>query len=134
MSTFNLRSIPFVCHIILEVPAAFAFALFPSATLRSPQPDAHAVIRQYALLLTSTVIIAIIFGLSSRNEEIVDPLILRLQRQVAGALALYHFSPMLRAVIRLQDSTDRSSHWAFLHLLSHGVGGTILTGRALDLW
>ena len=133
MSTMDLRRFPFICHIVLEVPAALAFALFPSATLRRPQPDAHAVIRQYALSLVTTVVIAIIFGFGLHEPEVLDPYVRKLERQVAGALALYHLGPMTRATYRIW-STEGASYWTpCLHLLCHGAGGTVLVGRAFDL-
>lgn len=134
MSTINLHSLPFICHIILEVPAALAFALFPSATLRSSQPDAHAVIRQYALLLVTTVVIAVIFGFGIHEPQAVNPHVHRLERQVAGALALYHLGPMVRAGYRIWHREGVSIWTPCVHLLCHGAAGTVLAGRAYDTW
>ena len=85
------NSIPFLFHILIEVPASINFFLNPSATLPTPQPHAHGVIRQYAILLMVTNIIAAILYLR--------PLDL-LSCRIAGAMSLYHIGPLVRAVIR----------------------------------
>lgn len=128
-------STPFLFHIILETPAAIAFALFPSATLRTPQIQAHAVIRQYALLIWSTVLISAAFACWSNDLLSLDPHTRMLEHQVAGALALYHLGPLARAGRRMWDVEGRC--WRAmpcLHLLSHGACGMALAGRAYDLW
>ena len=81
----------FLLHILIEVPASLNFFFNPSATLSTPQPHAHAVIRQYAVLLMVTNILALIFCL--RPPDL-------LSCRVAGALSLYHVGPLVRAVIR----------------------------------
>ena len=75
-------NIPFFLHILGEFGASVGFFFRPSQTLQRPQPHAHGVIRQYALLLTSTNLIAAIFLTQNHPTEI--------SRKVAGALALYH--------------------------------------------
>ena len=135
MSTFSQHSIPFILHVILESPAAVAFALFPSATLRTPQPEAHALIRQYALSLLTTVLIAAVFARQPHDLQANNAHIQRLEQQVAGALALYHVGPMIRAArkYRARQEQDRRM-MPCLHFFSHGACGMALAGRACQAW
>ena len=136
MPILSPSSIPFVFHIILETPAAVAFALFPSATLEAPQPQAHAVIRQYALLLLTTVLISAVFASQSHDSPAHESRVLELEHEVAGALAMYHLGPVIRAVYKLRNRFKEGRSWRTpcLHLLSHGATGMALAGRALILW
>ena len=52
-------------------------------------PQVHGVLRQYGLLLVSSVIIALLFA--RRDPD-------RLSAQVALALALYHIGPVIRSL------------------------------------
>lgn len=133
MSSGFLASLPFILHIIIELPAATSFALTPSATLSIPQPHAQGVIRQYALLLLSTIIIAASFVLQDcRGEEPKMP-----ERSVASALALYHLGPLIRAANRSQrgEGTGRGllgQPW--LHVLVHVLCCLALSGRGWLWW
>jgi hypothetical protein len=122
--------LPFLFHIIVEFPASVGFFLRPSATLVVPQPHAHAVIRQYALLLASTNLVAgaFLFNPSSPSSA-----------QVAGALALYHVGPLMRAWnrIRAEERTKcEQGDWRgpWLHLGVHGICTAALMGEAFQLW
>lgn len=102
---------------IVELPASIAFFLNPSMTLSQSQPHAHAVIRQYALLLMSSNIIAYNFIFRSPDET---------SASVAAALAVYHVGPLLRAGARVGGGEARgqsgggfSSPW--VHLIAHLV-------------
>ncbi len=135
MSAFTFASAPFLFHVIMESPAIIAFALFPSATLRSRQPDAHAVIRQYALLLLTTVFIAAFFAFQSHDMQGSSVQAQKLERQVAGALALYHMGPMTRAAGKIRDWENRGHRlMTIVHLLTHGACGMTLAGRACHIW
>ncbi len=134
MSVLTFPS-PFILHIILESPAVIAFALFPSATLQSKQPEAHPVIRQYALLLLTTVLIAAVFACQPDDTQGTNIHVQRLEQQVAGALALYHIGPMTRAAGKIIDGEIRGLQvMPFVHMLSHGVCGIALAGRAYQTW
>jgi hypothetical protein len=111
---------PFLFHAFLEIPAAFTFFLYPSRQSRSHSPQAHAVIRQYAVLLMSSVLVALIFAVRPMEE---------VSGQVAGALALYHLAPIWRAAGRLMagDAILQSLSFA----AAHGLG---LTGLMLCCW
>lgn len=101
---------PFLAHAILETPASLNFFLNPSGQLRTHLPQAHAVIRQYAVLLFSSILIALAFAFRDPDE---------LSGQVAGALAVYHLAPMLRATGRLMT---RQALWQpLLFLSAHAV-------------
>lgn len=98
--TFTLPpTLPFCLHILIELPASINFFLFPSAqvsTSASTPPvsaPAGALIRQYAVLLLSSNLIALIFALQPINST---------SRQVAGALAVYHLAPVIRAGSRIR--------------------------------
>ncbi|KAI9871303.1 MAG: hypothetical protein M1830_003058, partial [Pleopsidium flavum] len=55
------KTIPFLLHILLELPASILFFLRPSTQLPHPHPPSHALIRQYAILLLSSNLIAFVF-------------------------------------------------------------------------
>ena len=84
----------YLLHVLFEVPAAINFFLFPSRQLGIHTPQAHAVIRQYALLLLSSVLVALIFAWRPTDK---------LSGQVAGALALYHLGPVVRSASRIRQ-------------------------------
>ncbi|KAL9021230.1 MAG: hypothetical protein Q9185_001631 [Variospora sp. 1 TL-2023] len=91
---------PFFLHLIVELPASIAFFLNPSMTLSQSQPHAHVVIRQYALLLMSSNIIAYNFIFRSPDET---------SASVAAALAVYHaVTPLARRSV----TTDAASSHA----------------------
>ena len=108
-------NIPFLLHILGELSASAGFFLRPSQTLRKPQPEAHAVIRQYALLLTSTNLIAAIFLFQGHATVI--------SAKVAGALALYHLGPLTRAAMKVRTG-EKMGIW-------EGVGGAWVHVRVM---
>lgn len=116
-------NLAFLLHAAIEVPAAINFMLFPSKQLGKDTPNAHPVVRQYALLLVASVLIAIVFAVRETDE---------ISRVVAGCLAIYHPGPALRSFARLRNQYKRSepllASEAFLYLICH-----ILTGSALIL-
>ena len=127
-----LHSFPFMLHIVVELPAATSFAFFPSATFSIPQPHAQAVIRQYALLLLSTVIIAAIFVPQDRKGDGAT----MQERGVASALGLYHLGPLVRAAHRSRRREGSGRHvlgQPWLHVLMHVLCCLSLGGRG-SLW
>lgn len=113
----------FALHILVELPASLGFFFRPSATLTTPHQEAHGIIRQYALLLTSTNLIAGIFLFQSPTP---------LSCQVAGALALYHVGPFARAICRIRAGEASGiliNPW--IHLVIHAICATVLFGEAL---
>lgn len=108
LTTIKYHSAPFVLHLLIELPAALSFFLFPELQTKSTQPLVHAVIRQYAALLVSVNLIAIIFAVRPKD---------RTTRLVAGSIALYHFAPLLRALGRILDGED---------LFQAGLGGPVV--------
>ena len=119
----------FLLHVLVEVPASITFFVFPSRQLGQPTPHAHAVIRQYALLLLTSIIIAGTFAVRPPDE---------LNGQVAGALALYHLGPFVRSWSRLvhQVQHGQSVIWseAALYLVVHTVAGTMLAHCCWELY
>ena len=107
---------PFVAHIVVETPACINFMFNPSGQLGSPTLNAHAIVRQYALLLLSSVLIASLFV--TRDLD-------KLSGQIAGALAVYHVGPSIRAFSRCRNSSSHnnaSSLWeAALYMLVHTI-------------
>ncbi|KAL5318758.1 hypothetical protein ACEPPN_013824 [Leptodophora sp. 'Broadleaf-Isolate-01'] len=87
----------FLIHILLELPASLNFFFRPNEQLSSPAPQAHALIRQYAVLLLSSNIIALVFAFRHVDE---------ISRRVAGALAIYHAAPLVRAVGRITSKKE----------------------------
>ncbi len=115
-----------VLHLAIETTAALNFFLRPSATLSTPQPHSHGVIRQYALLLlTTNIIVAVVL-----NRAVHDALC----GQIAAALALYHGGPFVRAVskIRRGDSGDVLGG-AWLHAFSHLLCAACLVASSFPL-
>lgn len=137
MPSASLTSFPFIFHVLVELPAAFAFIIFPSSTLSRPQQEAHAVIRQYGLLLLSTNIIASIFISEARHRSSSDDRFWRMEAWVAGSLAVYHLGPLLRAGSRTWMAEGRSRtllEQPWVHALVHGITLISLAGRSLHTW
>ena len=116
---FSSKQLAFGLHVFIEIPAALLFLINPSATLPVAQPYAHPVIRQYALLLICSSLIAAFFTVHNDNT---------ISCHVAGALALYHLGPLVRAVSRVlrkeSGKTVMGNPW--MHLAAHGICATAL--------
>lgn len=124
-------SLPFIFHIIVEAPAGLSFLLRPSGTLDVLQPHAHAVIRQYAILLTCTNIIAGIFAM----QDYPNIHSAQIERGVSASLALYHCGPASRALSRFQRGSKGSLLVnPLLHIAAHVMCASALMGRAVDWW
>ena len=110
-------NLPFFIHILGEFGASCGFWFRPSATLDRPQPDAHPIIRQYALLLVSTNLIAGIFLFQDQPSKI--------SCQVAGALAFYHLGPLTRAALKVRDGQQigfrEGMGGTWIHLAFHSI-------------
>lgn len=116
-----LLTSPFLHHALIELPASLQFLLLPSRQLPRPAPQAHALIRQYALLLFSSVLIGVAFALHEtrhhyhhHHHDYDYPQQGRiisgqdhdddgdaLSAQVAIALGLYHVGPVIRSGARV---------------------------------
>ncbi|RKF57412.1 hypothetical protein OnM2_074044 [Erysiphe neolycopersici] len=115
LQSLNLGSSVFYLHLMVEVPASINFFLNPSGQFESPAPWTHSVIRQYAILLFVSCVIALIFAF--RNID-------RTSRNVAGALALYHIAPLFRAfshIMRREEAEARGFGGSYLHFVLHLV-------------
>ena len=137
MHFVSIRSWPFLLHILIETPAAITFALRPSATLPTPQPHAHALIRQYALLLLSSNAVAAMFALQIHDAELSSCIDWQTERWVAGSLALYHVGPFLRAWHRDYNKEGRGRSIfgrPKVHAISHLLCVMALTGRCLEIF
>lgn len=121
-------SAPFLLHIIIEFPAAIAFAYKPSGTLPVMQSGAHAIIRQYALLLMSSNFIAGCLALQDNQL----PGLNAVSQGVAASLAVYHLGPAVRAIGRVRRRDEGQSFFAnsWLHVSVHMLSATALLGRA----
>ena len=118
---------------MIEMPAALAFMLSPSATLLVPQPHAEAVIRQYALLLFSSNLIAAVFIFRDQSTH-EDAWI---ERRVAAFLALYHLGPLTRAVSRARREAKKGKallEQPWLHAWVHAVCFVALGLRGIRWW
>lgn len=101
-------------------------------TLSQPQPHAHAIIRQYALLLVSSNLIAYAFLFRPTDEA---------SNAVAAALALYHTGPLLRAGYRIYSGEGTGgprggllgSPW--VHVFAH-LSSLVALGReaSIGIW
>ncbi|KFZ06065.1 hypothetical protein V501_07727 [Pseudogymnoascus sp. VKM F-4519 (FW-2642)] len=107
--------IAFGLHILVETPAALNFFVNPSQELQlaTPSPTAEALVRQYALLLICTNLIALVFLLRPIDK---------VSQRIACALGIYHLGPALRAMFRLvrNESALRTSLGGpAVHLVVH---------------
>ena len=123
----SLMRFALVLHLVIETTAAINFFLRPSATLSTPQPHSHGVIRQYALLLlTTNIIVAIVL-----NRATVDAL----TGQIAAAVALYHAGPFVRAVSRIRrGNAGDILGGAWLHAVSHLLCAVCLVVSSSIVW
>ncbi|KAK0120012.1 hypothetical protein ONS95_011430 [Cadophora gregata] len=110
----------FLIHALLELPASLNFFFRPNEQLSTPVPQAHALIRQYAVLLMSSNIVALIFAFRPVDET---------SRRVAGALATYHAAPLVRAVGRITSHDEgygKALGGRWVHAVVHaGALGTL---------
>ena len=119
-------NISFLLHILIELPASLNFFFRPSATLTVDQPHAYGVIRQYALLLMTSNLIALTF--LSRPAD-------ALSSKVAGAFALYHLGPLVRAGCRIWDGEGNGEGGLggpLMHLVVHAVCAGALMLEAIE--
>merc|ERR1712000_769975 len=111
-----LYNLGFLIHIIIEIPASINFFCFPSRQLGIHTPQAHAVIRQYAVLLLVSVLLATVFVARPLDNT---------AGKVAGALALYHIAPFVRSAVRLHRQTQARApiiySEAFLYVFVHSI-------------
>ncbi|KAH8789025.1 hypothetical protein F5882DRAFT_402620 [Hyaloscypha sp. PMI_1271] len=103
-----LLTLPFWLHFLIELPASMNFFLNPSEQLSSPAPQAHPIIKQYAVLLFVSTLIALIFALRPIDGT---------SRNVAGALSVYHLAPLVRAGSRIAEGSGE---------YGKGLGGPML--------
>ena len=136
--TKSLLLSPFTSHVLLELPASLQFFLFPSRQLSRPTPHAHAIIRQYAILLFSSVLVAACFALRgegylTKSKDLKEGD--ELERYVAFALGLYHVGPVVRSGARVWGRGKqkwRGREWeAAVYVVLHVVvgGRSLLFGR-----
>lgn len=117
-------TVAFYLHLLLETPASLNFYFNPLQQLQlsSPAPQARAVIQQYAVLLLSSNLIALIFALRPVDAT---------SKRVAGALAVYHLAPLFRALGRIWEgdgglASGLGGPWA--HAAAHGAALVALLG------
>ena len=131
---------PFLFHIIVELPACISFFFHPSATLQIPQPHAHSLIRQYALLLLSSILIAAIFVYEHpQPHSIAQQTRSNLASIVAPALAIYHIGPLIRAFDRIKRGEGSRGHWLrlrnpWLHIAAHALCIAALTWQGVRIY
>src|SRR5271156_445940 len=113
MYNYNL---PFLLHVIIESPAFLNFLIFPSGQLGTTTPQAHAVVRQYAALILSSILISVAFVRRPLDET---------SGHVAGGLALYHIAPSARAFARLRRRAEFGKGLIFseagLYFVAHSI-------------
>ncbi|EPE25551.1 hypothetical protein GLAREA_01463 [Glarea lozoyensis ATCC 20868] len=120
-----LPTLPFWIHFIIETPASLNFFFNPSEQLSAPAPQAHPVIAQYAVLLFTSNLIALIFAIRPVDNT---------SKLVAAALAVYHLAPLVRAVSRVtskKKSYGKGLGGPWVHLGVHST--CILALLALSL-
>ena len=133
-------SIPFLLHIVVELPACISFFLRPSATLQTAQPHAHGLIRQYALLLLSSILIAAIFVYEPpQPHHIAQETRSNIAGVVAPALAIYHLGPPIRAFRRIKCGEESRGTWLRLrnprlHIAAHVLCIAALTWQGARVY
>lgn len=119
----------FLLHAIIETVASANFLVFPDSQLPRAAPQAHAVIRQYGILLLCSVLISVLMALEPLNV---------LSGKMAGALALYHVGPITRAASRTftrAESMQRTSiTQPLFYLFIHSVCLATLGLTSWDLF
>ncbi|CAG8978039.1 hypothetical protein HYALB_00000709 [Hymenoscyphus albidus] len=131
METIDLSAaIPFFLHAIVEFPAAVNFYSNPSEQLSSAAPQAEDIIKQYAVLLFSSSLIALAFATRPVDDT---------SKYVAGAFALYHLAPTVRAARRIRGGETGTSYGKglggpYVHLAVHGGCLIGFLGLRLDYW
>jgi len=128
MPLISLHTIPFHLHTLFELPASLNFFLRPlqqiqppssSSTSNSPlilPPSVSAVVRQYAALLFASCCVSLTFAARAHHDETA--------RRGAGALALYHLAPLMRAVSRLRSGEtpfEGGLGGPAVHAIGHGI-------------
>ena len=107
--SFSLPStFPFLLVILIELPPSILFLFKPDGQFPVVEPQARAVIRQYALLLHTVNLIALVCCIRPVDET---------SRLIAGAMSLYQVGPSIRAAIRL----GRGEKW-----LGGSLGGPLV--------
>lgn len=119
----SLRTNAFLTHAILEIPPSLNFFFNPSGQLVVYSPHAHPIIRQYAVLLACTSVIASSFVFREPDE---------LSGQVAGGMALYHLAPLVRSTGRL--ASGEKSWQPVLFLIVHGICLAGLFGHSWEFY
>ena len=110
--------LPFVLHLLVELPACLVLFVAPDAQLAVPQPLARPLIRQYAVLLFCVNLMAAL--LASRPLD-------GASCGIAGAMALYHLAPIVRATGRLvAGQTHASATQSRVRTTVAGLGGPML--------
>ena len=121
------HKIPFLLHLIVEIPASLTFFFRPDSQLQQPQPFARSLIRQYGAALLSLNAIAAIFALRESDE---------VTGKVALAISIYHVAPTFRACSRIlhpKEETDVSRAvlgGPILHLTAHITCAVMLSTLA----
>ena len=121
MSNLFGFNVGFLIHILIEIPACYNFFVHPSRQLGINTPHAHPVIRQYATLLLTSILVALIFVRQEKNDT---------SGKAAAALAVYHIAPSLRSIDRLIKQARHGQALipseAFLYLVVHTICGAAL--------
>ncbi|KAE9380588.1 hypothetical protein N431DRAFT_432868 [Stipitochalara longipes BDJ] len=119
-------TLPFWFHLLIEFPASINFFFNPSEQLSSPAPQSHIIVRQYAVLLLVSALIALIFALRPIDET---------SRYVAGALSVYHVAPLMRAgsrILERRGEYGRGLGGPTVHLIVHTICFAGLAGIFLS--
>jgi len=118
----------FLLHALVEIPACLNFFFFPDSQLSQPAPQAHLLLRQYALLLFCSAFIALVCALGPPEP---------LSGWIAAALAFYHFGPLIRSYRRITGQLKILRRSLFddpwLHMSLHALCLVALVSVVWDL-
>ncbi|KAH7019328.1 hypothetical protein EDB80DRAFT_869992 [Ilyonectria destructans] len=95
----SVSTSPFLCHILIETPAALTFILRPSSHVSPLPPSAALLLQSLGGLLLASNLIALIFVRRPLDD---------VARHVALALAFWHMWPCYRVE---EKKLQQAKHW-----------------------
>lgn len=93
----NIKFLPFIFHIVIEIPAALTYILKPSSHVNPLPESARLILQSFGGLLLTSNLVALVFLRRPFDDT---------SRQVAIAFAFWHVWPCHRAVVRLNRGGD----------------------------
>ncbi|KAK3332115.1 hypothetical protein B0T19DRAFT_95108 [Cercophora scortea] len=127
-----LQKLPFLLHLLVELPASLSFLLHPTSQLPGASPSARLILRNLGGLLLSTNLLCLVFLARPAGHDATAGL-------VALCLGSYHVWPIYRAYARLRYGVGEQGGGGgkvlfggpAVHLVAHVVCLVALVGMGL---